>query len=610
MSLNKKLKIVKPSSTKKVSSRSLGISKLSTEIRDRDWLKTINYTERIVSKHIHTFFFEKFPNLRNVKNLVLVWLFLMSGLLLSVMFFRIIGESSYMKNNFSNGGTYSEGIVGEVKNLNPFFASSDPEKSFAKLAFASLYDVDMSGKINTELADSVSTNNNFRDFNLKIRQDAEWSDGKKITADDVIFTVNLLKNKLVNSSRYESWTKVKTSKINDYEIRFEMPTTSKLVLYTLDFPILPVHILGEVDPSKLRENRFSQNPITSGEFKFKSVGSSNGKTTISLAKNEKYFAGTPKLDYFEIVAYTKKQQLIEALVKGEVAASPSAELNDLPGYDERAKLAEKSSKINSGIYAFLNNSSSILKDKAVRQSIQKGVDVAKIRSKMSSVSRIDLPIINDGIKSDLPEAPKANKDEAEKMLDSAGWKKQNKTRFKNGQEMKITLATISDPNLERASKELKNQLENLGFSVEMTVSDKDDKTGSFIQSIIQPRAYDILLYRIDFGVDTDIYAFWHSSQATSKGLNFANYSDAVSDDLLLNSRNAASDSEKNDQLVLFLKRWLSQAPAIGIARAHSNYVYRKSIKTYSSNNYLVDALSRYSDVRYWQIEKANLYKTP
>ena len=196
------------------------------------------------------------------------------------------------------------------------------------------------------------------------------------------------------------------------------------------------------------------------------------------------------------------------------------------------------------------------------------------------------------------------------MLDSAGWKKQNKTRFKNGQEMKITLATISDPNLERASKELKNQLENLGFSVEMTVSDKDDKTGSFIQSIIQPRAYDILLYRIDFGVDTDIYAFWHSSQATSKGLNFANYSDAVSDDLLLNSRNAASDSEKNDQLVLFLKRWLSQAPAIGIAQAHSNYVYRKSIKTYSSNNSLVDALSRYSDARYWQIEKANLYKTP
>ncbi|MDO4868575.1 MAG: ABC transporter substrate-binding protein [bacterium] len=609
MSLNKKLKIIKPSSPKKVSSRPLGISKLSTEIRDRDWLKTINYTERIVSKHIHTFFFEKFPNLRNVKNLVLVWLFLMSGLLLSVMFFRIIGESSYMKNNFSNGGTYSEGIVGEVKSLNPLFASSDPEKSFAKLAFVSLYDVDTSGKINTELADSFSTDNNFRDFNLKIRQDAEWSDGKKITADDVIFTVNLLKNKLVNSSRYESWTKVKTSKINDYEIRFEMPTTSKLVLYTLDFPILPVHILGEVDPSKLRENSFSQNPVTSGEFKFKSVGSSNGKTTISLAKNEKYFAGTPKLDYFEIVAYTKKQQLIEALVKGEVAASPSAELNDLPGY-ERAKLAEKSSKINSGIYAFLNNSSAILKDKAVRQSIQKGLDVAKIRSKMSSVSRIDLPIINDGIKSDLSEAPKTNKDEAEKMLDSAGWKKQNKTRFKNGQEMKITLATISDPNLERASKELKNQLENLGFSVEMTVSDKDDKTGSFIQSIIQPRAYDILLYRVDFGVDTDIYAFWHSSQATSKGLNFANYSDAVSDDLLLNSRNAATDSDKIDQLALFLKRWLSQAPAIGIARAHSNYVYRKSIKTYSSNNSLVDALSRYSDVRYWQIEKANLYKTP
>lgn len=609
MDFTKKTKVKKISSPKKSSPTLSRASQISADVRNKDWLESFNRAEKTILRHSRIFFFDKFSNLKDVRNLVLVWLFIMSGLLLSVVSFRLFGESSYKSDTFSNGGTYSEGIVGEIKSLNPIFASSKPEKSFAKLAFASLYDVDTSGEINTELAEGVSTNNNFREFNLKIRQNAQWSDGRKITADDVIFTINLLKNRLINNSKYEAWAGVKVSKINDYEMNFEMPTASKLVLYTLDFPILPAHILKNVDPAKLRENSFSQNPITSGEFKFKSVGTSSDKTIVSLARNEKYFAGSPKLEYFEIVAYSQKQQIVEALTKGEITASPSVNLSDFSSY-EKTKLFEKSNKINRGTYAFLNNSSSIFKDKAVRQAVQKGVDVSRVRSKMTNISKIDLPILSTNLDSGSLEIPRVGKNEAEKMLDAAGWKKQNKSRIKDGQEMKITLVTISDPNLKKASEELKNQLENLGFVVDMTVFDKDDKSGSFIQSVIQPRAYDILVYQIDFGADADIYAFWHSSQATSKGLNFANYSDAVSDDLLLNARNALTDSEKTRQLALFSKRWLSQAPAIAIARAHSDYIYRKSVKTYSSDNSLVNPLSRYSDVRYWQVERTDLYKTP
>lgn len=609
MDFIKKSKVKKISSPKKSSSTLSRASQISTDVRNKDWLETFNRAEKTILHHSRVFLFDKFSNLRDVQNLVLVWLFLMGGLLLSVVAFRLFGESSYKSTNFSDGGTYSEGIVGEIKSLNPLFESSEPEKSFAKLAFTSLYDVDTNGKINTKLAESVSTDDNFREFNLKIRQNAQWSDGQKITADDVIFTIDLLKNRLVNGVKYEAWAGVKVSKINDYEMNFEMPTASKLVLYTLDFPILPAHILKNVNPAKLRENSFSQNPITSGEFKFKSVGTSSDKTTVSLVRNEKYFAGPPKIEYFEIVAYSQKQQIVEALTKGEITASPNVSLSDFSS-SEKTKLSEKSNKINQGTYAFLNNSSAIFKDRAVRQAVQKGVDVSGVRSRMSNTSKMDLPILSRNSNFNSLEVPRVDKNEAEKILDAAGWKKQNKSRIKDGQEMKITLVTISDPNLKKASEELKNQLENLGFVVDMTVFDKNDKSGSFIQSIIQPRAYDILVYQIDFGADADIYAFWHSSQATSKGLNFANYSDVVSDDLLLNARNALTDSEKTRQLALFSKRWLSQAPAIAIGQAHSDYIYRKSVKTYSSDNSLVNPLSRYSDVRYWQVERTDLYKTP
>lgn len=169
---------------------------------------------------------------------------------------------------------------------------------------------------------------------------------------------------------------------------------------------------------------------------------------------------------------------------------------------------------------------------------------------------------------------------------------------------------MSGSNLEAAAKEFKRQLELLGAEIELIVADGNDKSGSFFQSILQPRNYDILIYEIDFGADSDIYAFWHSSQATANGFNFSNYADAIADDILLNSREAETDSEKRDQLTAFVKRWLSRAPAIGISQTKETYVFRKSVKTYDSKNILTEALDRYGDVLYWQVDKTELYKTP
>lgn len=609
MDFKKKPKVKRVSSVKKTPQKQSADKQISLDVRAGNLAKNIEILEKTAVGHVRTFFVEKFPNLKNVRNLVLVWLFLMVGLLLSVAVFRIYGDFSYKAETFSDGGTYSEGIIGEIKSLNPIFASSEPEKAFAKLAFSSLYTIDTSGKLNTELARSVSTTDGYKTFSLKIRENAVWSDGQKLTADDVIFTVGLLKNRLVNVAKYDSWADVKVSRVGDFEIKFEMPTASDLVLYTLDFPVLPKHKFENIQPEQIRENIFSKNPVTSGKFAFKSLAQSENKTTILLEKNEKYFGGAAKLDRFEIVAYSEKAQLVKALASGEISASPSVSLSDFSD-QEKPKMSENQSEINRGTYAFLNNSSTFLKDRAVRLALQKGIDVSLVRSKMSSISALDFPIFAEYVDQDAIELPQYNLEEAKKMLDEAGWKLEGSVRTKDGQKMKMTLATVSGSNLEAAAKEFKRQLELLGAEIELIVADGNDKSGSFFQSILQPRNYDILIYEIDFGADSDIYAFWHSSQATANGFNFSNYADAIADDILLNSREAETDSEKRDQLTAFVKRWLSRAPAIGISQTKETYVFRKSVKTYDSKNILTEALDRYGDVLYWQVDKTELYKTP
>ena len=197
------------------------------------------------------------------------------------------------------------------------------------------------------------------------------------------------------------------------------------------------------------------------------------------------------------------------------------------------------------------------------------------------------------------------------MIESAGWRKNsNGILEKDGQKATLNLTTTSVYNYKKAAEEISKQLKDLGFDVKMTIIDKDDKTGAFIQSILQPRNYSILVYEIDLGADPDIYAFWHSSQSGQRGLNFSNYSDVIADDLLVNSRLAQTSEDKKLQLTKFGQRWIANSAAIGLGQTKTSYVFRKSVKPFSPNNIFVTEVNRYSDVIYWSAKKSTLYKTP
>ena len=443
-----------------------------------------------------------------------------------------------------------------------------------------------------------------------MRNNAVWSDGQKITANDVIFTIKLLREQSINPSGFKAWKNVEISKNSDYEFSVKVPSSSSSILYSFNFSILPDHILKDIQIEKIRESAFSKNPITSGAFNFKSVQNDGDKTTISLVKNKRYYKGEAYIDNFDIVAFKDETKLKNALISGEIVASPSLKISEF-SESERDKLKSRETNVNRGIYAFLNNSDSVLKDLKVRKAIQTGVDISKVRKEMEFIDKLDFPTLNQFLNTKDLSVPKYDFNQAQKILDEAGWKKNsNGILEKDGKTAILNIATTSVYNYKKAAEEIESQLKKLGFDVKLTVIDKDDKTGAFVQSILQPRNYSILVYEIDLGADPDIYAFWHSSQSGQKGLNFSNYNDAVADDLLLNSRTAQSSNEKKLQITKFTQRWLANSVAIGLGQTKTSYVFRKSVQAYSANNTFVTEVNRYADVIYWSASKSTLYKTP
>ena len=299
--------------------------------------KKVDLAERVIVSHTKEMFFDRFENLSNIRKIVVAWVCVVAVLIFSVGIFREMSAENYSESIFYRGGTYSEGILGEVKTLNPLFTSNDVEKSFEHLAFSRLYDIDEAGSLKGDLAESVSTSDNYRNFKVKMRKNAVWSDGQRITADDVIFTTKLLKEQSINPSGFKAWKNVELSKDSDYEFSVKVPSSSSSILYSFNFSILPEHILKDTQIDKIRESVFSKALITSGAFNFKSTKNGDDRTIISLVKNKRYYKGEAYIDNFDIIAFKDESKLKSALIYGEIVASPNLKISEFSEY-ERGKL--------------------------------------------------------------------------------------------------------------------------------------------------------------------------------------------------------------------------------------------------------------------------------
>jgi len=112
------------------------------------------------------------------------------------------------------------------------------------------------------------------------------------------------------------------------------------------------------------------------------------------------------------------------------------------------------------------------------------------------------------------------------------------------------------------------------------------------------------------GADPDVYAYWHSSQATRLGYNFANYSSAFSDDALTSARSRSEADLRNEKYKAFAQQWLDDVPAIGLYQSVMGYAHRPSVQPYISDVSIPSVSERFSDILYWSAEQSQVYKTP
>jgi len=471
-------------------------------------------------------------------------------------------SQSYMVTVPAYGGSFSEGIIGTPRFINPVLAMSDSssERALVQLIYSGLLRAGTNGELEPDLAQKYEISEDGREYVFTLKNGIVWSDNYPITADDIVFTIQTVQNPTIRSPKKSSWDGVTVEKVDQKTIKFTLKQPYAPFLENVTMGILPKHIWGDLAPEEFVYSSYNNNPIGSGPFKIKEIkqNKSGIPESYTLTAFEKFALGKPYLGDITIRFYPNYEKLAEGYLSREVLsiAAPSpknVQSLKIPGTQIKTTPLPKIFSV------FLNqNQQQLFLDKTVRKALDTAIDKDKIISDVliGYAAKIEGPLPPGVV--GFQNATETSSDEdgydrieaAKDILTRDGWKlnpetgiMEKKAKKKPTVTLQFSLAISEDAELKKTAETIKKAWEKIGARVDLKVYEE----GDLVQTVIRPRKYDALLYGEVVGRDPDLFSYWHSSQRFDPGLNIALYAN-VSADKLLEKAREESDREKRAAL--------------------------------------------------------------
>ena len=499
-----------------------------------------------------------------------------------------------------DGGTYTEVVVGSPQYINPVLsAGNDVDQDLVSLLYSSLYRVGPTATPEPDLVEKSVISDDGKIYTLTLRSNVHWHDGELLTAEDVLFTFELIQQKEFQSPLRNTFRNVTVEKVDDQTIKLTLKDPSGPFLSTLTFGILPEHIWRDVPPESIALVEQNLKPTGSGPFKFsKLVRTTAGVIkSYTIARYDAYYAKPP---YLDSMTFRFAPDLESALTM--VKENQAEGLSFIPTADlARAKKLERDRVVNlrlpQMVAVFFNENISLLKKKEVRQALGAALDRATLAKLVDPVTLANSPIAPDqlGFSGDA-KMPAYDVAAAGALLDGAGWKKPDgESVRKNGNaKLAFTLTTVDQPDYVAVANALKDQWAKIGAEVTVNVVDP----GVAQREVLRPRKYDALLYGEITGLDPDPYPFWHSSQSRDPGLNLSVYYRKDMDKVLEDARTATKPEARAGKYVEFQRLFSDELPALILYRPDYHYVVGKKLRGLTTS-WVVSPRDRFNQVTSW-----------
>ena len=516
------------------------------------------------------------------------------------------------------GGTYTEGVVGYARYINPILSYTDADKDLTSLVYSGLLKASSDGSFSTDIAESYDVSSDGLTYDFKLKKNLTFHDGSPLTTDDVEFTIQRAQDSTINSSKALNWNGVEIQKISPTEIKFILNKPYAPFIENLTFGILPKHIWSSIQPENFDISAFNREPIGSGPYKIKA--SSRDKAGLyqsySLEAFNNYAGGRPLIKNIVIKFYKSEDDAINAFNSGYIdglgGITPTAAIKAKLNIDNNHAIKLTLPRLFA--IFFNQNQSPVLLNKEVRKALNVSVNrdalINDVFNGFATPATGPIPPLSQLSKGESIDTNSI--EDAKKILTDAGWKMNNegvmiketkKGKTKSTQTLTFSLSTSNIPELKETAYNLKETWSKIGARVEVELYDPADLS----QQIIRPRKYNSLLFGNIINKDLDLYPFWHSSQRNDPGLNIALYANIKVDKQLDIARSSTNDEQRLTAFKNIESEITNDIPAIFLYSP--DYIYltsgrAKNIKIENLNH----PSERFANINEWYIETEDIWK--
>lgn len=463
---------------------------------------------------------------------------------LSGGFADVFAATAAAKAGPVRGGTF-RGTFGASVGFNPVVNGGTDQVS-ESLIFDGLISWDAGGNLFPRLAAALPTvSKDQLTYTFKLRPGIKWTDGKPLTAKDVVYTYSLMAN-----PHYAAVQSTYRADLTTYLRSIEAPN-STTVVFKLKQPfapflanhgyhqIMPAHILDKLSPAEINTGPFNIAPkVSNGPFKFVEWVPNNH---LTLVANKEYYGQVPYLDTLLGQFYASETDLVNAIKVGESdggSLSQPASVLALKGVPGVTTYTISDNGLTDYFYQLdptKSAAATIFADRNVRQALVWGLDTEGMVKSVylgigGATTNSIFPTVSWAYTNKTTPKYSYNPAKAAQMLAAAGWRKNgNGILEKNGKTLKFAItAPVNAQTYVEIAQVMQSNWKALGCDVSLNLI----QYAQLLNAAYFTRQFDVIIPGYEFTVDPDPSRTFHSRNIYPGGFNAASYKNPTLDHLL------------------------------------------------------------------------------
>jgi peptide/nickel transport system substrate-binding protein len=487
--------------------------------------------------------------------------------------------------------------AGDIAGLNPHLVQQLVLQYMSNLTMAWLVRYDSHNLPIPELATIVPTQENGgiskdgKTITWHLRHGVRWSDGVPFTADDVIFSTNVVLNPANNEVGRDGWDLItKMDEPDKYTVVYHLKKPYGAYLPTFFASagaqpcVLPKHLLANLP--NINNAPYNALPVGIGPFRYTKWTRGD---SVEMEANPYYWRGLPKLKQVVFKVIPDRNTLLTALQTHEI----DLVLPVAAAYYPRYKALPDVTVLRQPSYLFghldFQNQHVPLDDVRVRRALRLAIDrkqiIDTVRHGIGILQDTPISSTNPAFDSHIPLAP-FDLAQASALLDQAGWKMgADGVRAKGGRKLNLVFATSSEtPDTDTQIELMRANWKKIGVTIDERHYPSTLLFAPLAQGgIVLSGKWDMVIFQWGGDAIGDLTNLYACYQIPPQGQNDPRYCNKDVDAAMRTFETLYSPKARQPYADIIQQHIASDVPTVIMQIAEDVYAYNSDLKNFHPN---------------------------